>query len=103
MGIRKMFGIESLEAEFGPMTVGLYLKFRREAQELSQQVMADKLRISKAHLCDIEKGRRLISPERAAKFAKILRAPETTLIKLALQDLLRAAKLPYQVELKKVS
>ncbi|WP_157684777.1 helix-turn-helix transcriptional regulator [Bdellovibrio bacteriovorus] len=103
MTTKKFVGIETLASEFGPMTLGLLIRSLREAQEISQQQLAQKLKISRAHLCDIEKGRRLVSPERAGKFAKIIKAPESTMIQLALQDLLRAAKLPYQVELKKVS
>jgi transcriptional regulator with XRE-family HTH domain len=37
-----------------------------------QPELAKKLGISKSHLNDIEKGRKAVSPERAARFAKIL-------------------------------
>ena len=103
MNIKNYDGIEVLEEKFGPMTVGLFLRALREADEISQDKFSKKLKISKANLCDIEKLRKLVSPERAAKFAKILKVPETTLVQLAIQDLLRQAKLPYEVSLKKVS
>lgn len=100
MSTKKLVGIESLEAKFGPMTVGLFLKAFREGDEFSQVDFAKKLKISRANLCDLEKERKLVSPERAAKFARILKVPESALVRLALQDLLRAAHLDYQVELK---
>ena len=90
MNIKNYVGIEALEEKFGPMSVGLFIRSFREADDSSQVDFAKKLKISRANLCDIEKGRKLISAERAAKFAKQLKVPETTLIKLALQDLLRS-------------
>ncbi len=103
MNIKNYVGIESLEVKFGPMTVALYIKSFREADEVSQTEFAKKLKISRANLCDIEKGRKLVSAERAVRFAKYLKVPEMTLIRLALQDLLREAQLNYRIELKKVS
>jgi transcriptional regulator with XRE-family HTH domain len=103
MTTKNWVGIESLEARFGAMTVGLFLKAFRESDELSQVDFARKLKISRANLCDLEKDRKLVSPERAAKFARILKVPETALVRLALQDLLRAAHLNYRVEIKGAS
>ncbi len=103
MSTKNLVGIESLEARFGPMTVGLFLKAFRESDELSQVDFARKLKISRANLCDLEKDRKLVSPERAAKFARILKVPEAALVRLALQDLLRAAHLNYRVEIKGAS
>jgi len=103
MNTKKYVGIETLEERFGPMTVGLFIRAFREADEISQADFAKKLKISKANLCDIEKNRKLVSPERAAKFSKVLKVSETILIQLAIQDMLRQAKLPYEVSLKKVS
>lgn len=103
MSTKSHFGIESLEAKFGPMTVGLFLKAFREADNVSQVGFAKKLKISRANLCDLEKERKLVSPERAAKFARVLKVPESALVQLALQDLLRAAHLNYRVEIKSAS
>ncbi len=75
----------------------------READDLSQTEFAKKLKISRANLCDLEKKRKLASPERAARFAKILKVPESALVRFALQDLLRAAHLNYEVEIKGAS
>lgn len=101
MATERFYDIRNLEKKYGPMTVALFLRSFREADEISQSDYAKKLRISRANLCDIEKGRKLISPERAAKLAKILGVPEEVLIQLAIQDELREAKLNYQVEIKR--
>jgi transcriptional regulator with XRE-family HTH domain len=103
MNTKNYVSIESLEARLGPMTVGLFIKAFRQADGFSQTEYAKKLKISKANLCDIEKGRKLVSPNRAAKIAKALKVPETLLLKLSIQDSLRQAKLIYQIELRKAS
>lgn len=98
-----MYGIEDLEKRLGPMTMGRSLWAHRKCEEISQTDFAKKLKISKANLCDIEKGRKLVSIERAAKFAKLLRMPEAYYVTLALRDQLRAAHLKYEVFIKKAS
>jgi len=103
MNIKNYDGLDILAKKYGPMTVGLFLRSIREADEISQVNFAKKLKISRANLCDIEKGRKLLSPERAVKFSKLLKLPEITLIKLCLQDALRLAHVHYTVELKKAS
>lgn|SRR3989344_7501082 len=100
MSTKKWFGIDDLEKKHGPMTVGLFISAFREAENLSQAEYAKKLGLSRANLCDIEKGRKLVSLERAAKIAKRMGAPEAALIQLSLQDQLRDQKLAYKVELK---
>ena len=94
---------KNLEKKLGEMTVANYLKAFRLADEISQVDFAKKLGLSKGNLCDIEKGRKMISPERASKIAKKIKVPEKVLIQLALQDSLRAARLKYKVDLKAVS
>ena len=100
MPTKKWFGLRDLEKKHGPITLGLFLSAFREAEGLSQAEYAKKLGLSRANLCDIEKGRRIASPERAAKIAKAMGVPETALIQLALQDKLREVNLDYKVELK---
>ena len=99
MATRKTYGIDSLVKRFGPMTLGMYLLAFREAEELTQARFAKKIGLSPANLCDLEKGRKIASPDRAARLAKKLGVPEIVLIQLAIQDALRAAKLNYTVEL----
>jgi transcriptional regulator with XRE-family HTH domain len=101
MSTKRFYDIKDLEKKYGPMTVGLFLRSFRESDELSQTDYAKRLRISRANLCDIEKGRKLVSPERAAKIAKILGVPQEVLVQLAIQDELRQARLDYHVELRK--
>ena len=103
MSTKKWQSIEDLEHRFGRMTVGMFLSAFRESEGLSQVEYAKKLGLSRANLCDLEKGRKLISPERAAKLAKKIGVPERVLIQLAIQDLLSAARLKYTVELKVAS
>lgn len=85
------------------MTVGLFLLAFRESEGLSQVAFAKKLRLSRANVCDLEKGRKNISPARAVQIAKSLGVPEKVLIQLSIQDALRSAHLNYTVELKTVS
>ncbi len=77
----------------GPLTIGRILSSTRLAEEISQIDFAKKLKISVSHLCDIEKGRKTVSPERAVKFAKILRLSEKQFIRVVLQDELNKAGL----------
>jgi len=81
-----------------PLTLGNALWSIRECDELSQAAMAKKLGISSANLCDIEKGRKLVSPDRAARWAKLLGYHEGQFIRLSLQDHLRASGLNYVVQ-----
>ncbi len=103
MSIKKWNDVGDLEKRFGRMTVGMFVKAFRESEGLSQSEYARKVGLSRANLCDLEKGRKLISPERAAKLSKKLGVPEKVLIQLAIQDSLHAARLKYTVELKAAS
>lgn len=103
MNTKKWHGLADLDQRFGRMSVGLFLAAFRESEGLSQAEYARKLGLSRANLCDLEKGRKLISPERAAKLAKKLGVPEKVLIQLSIQDSLFIAKLKYVVELKAAS
>lgn len=55
---------------------------------LSQADLAKKLGLSQASLCDLESGRRIPSPRRAAALARKLGLPEPTFIGLALEHVL---------------
>jgi transcriptional regulator with XRE-family HTH domain len=59
----------------GPISFGQLVESHRLCDEISQAELARKMGIPRANLCDIEKGRRLVSAERAAKFAKVLGYP----------------------------
>ena len=79
----------------GPLTLGDLLA---SVREMSQANFARKLGISRSHLCDIEKRRKTVSPERAARFAGILRYSEAQFVRLALQALVEEAGLDLAVQ-----
>jgi len=87
------------EISGGPLTLGRAIESIRKVQELSQDECARKLGVSKSHLCDVEKGRKTVSPERAAKWARALGYPESVLVRLAIQGELDAAGLKYKVDI----
>ncbi|MDM7997550.1 MAG: helix-turn-helix transcriptional regulator [Acidobacteriota bacterium] len=80
-----------------PLTLGGLIESIRLGEEMSQTAFARKLGISPSHLCDIEKGRKVVGAERAARFAKILdRSPEQ-FVRLSLQALIDEAGLNLKV------
>jgi transcriptional regulator with XRE-family HTH domain len=101
MSTRKHYTVADLEKEFGPLTFGNTLESYRLAEEKSQKDFAKKLGITPQSLCDLEKGRRVPSIERAAKIAKRLGEPVETWVTLALSDMMREAHLDLKVEVKK--
>lgn len=86
-----------MNQKFGPLTFSKLIEAYRLAEGLSQKAFAKRLRMSQASLCDLEKGRKIPSAERASKIAKILKEPETYWIQLALQDQLRHSGLDFVV------
>lgn len=93
--------LKDLEQEVGPTTIGRLLRHYRDSLELTQPEMGKKLGITKQHICDLEKGRRLISVEMAAKIAKRLKEPVDYWVSIALQDQIRKAKLKLRVRVEK--
>jgi transcriptional regulator with XRE-family HTH domain len=77
--------------------MGKMIESHRLGEEMTQAEFAKRLNISQSHLCDIEKGRKLVSPERAMRFAQILGLHEKHWIKVAIDDYLRALNVPYCV------
>lgn len=97
---KKSSAVKALEKVVGaPLTLGRALESVRKTEELSQDECARKLGVSKSHLCDVEKGRKTVSPERAAKWARVLGYPESVFVRLAIQGELDAAGLKYKVEI----
>jgi transcriptional regulator with XRE-family HTH domain len=80
------------------LSFGAALAAMRQVEGLSQFVYAKKLGISTAHLCDLEKGRRFVTAERAAKFAKKMGHPPSYWVKRAIQDQIDQAGLRLRVE-----
>lgn len=84
----------------GPLNIGDLLWSIREGEELSMAAFSEKLGISRSHLNDIEKGRKPVSPQKAAEYARVLGYSEQQFIRLALQDLLVRNDLEeYEVDL----
>lgn len=80
------------------LTLGKLLWAIRQADEISQVDFANTLGITKQHLCDIERGRKSVSPKLAAEYGKTLGYSQEQFIRLALQDLLDREGLNVQVE-----
>jgi transcriptional regulator with XRE-family HTH domain len=86
------------EAAGRPLALAGLLESIREGEGISQASFAKKLGVSPSHLCDIEKGRKVVSPERAAKFAKILKRSPEQFVRLALQSLVDEAGLNMKID-----
>lgn len=87
-----------LEKELGPLTFALFLRAARTSMGLTQIELAKKLGIAKGTLCDLEKGRQLVSPSLAKKIAKKASLSEKLAIKACLQDQLNKANIKLKVE-----
>ncbi len=81
-----------------PVSFGGLLESLRQGEEISQIDFAKQLKISPSHLCDIEMGRKFVSPGRAAKFAKILNRSPKQFVRLSLQQMLDNDGLDMKVE-----
>jgi transcriptional regulator with XRE-family HTH domain len=81
----------------GPLTLAKLIRSIREGETMTQAEFADTLGISKQHLSHIENGRKVVSPERAARWAALLGYAESQFVRLALQDELQRAGLRYTV------
>lgn len=82
------------------MTLGNLLSSIRECDELSQTAFAKKLKISRQYLCDVERGRRIVSTKAAAEFAKKLGYSPMQFIRLAIQDELYKNGFHFDVEIR---
>jgi transcriptional regulator with XRE-family HTH domain len=91
---------EKLEKKHGQLTFGETLKAFREAEGLAQNEFAKKIGLSTQNLNDLEKGRRIPSPTRAAGIAKKLEVPAIGFIKLCLRDSLHSEGFYFDVILK---
>ena len=85
------------ELSGGSITLAKLLRSIRQGEAMTQSEFADSLGVSKQHLSHIENGRKVVSPERAARWASLLGYAESQFVRLALQDSLRRAGLRYTV------
>lgn len=93
----KMKASDFFEKELGPMTFGAFLTAVRSLLEITQAELARKIKVSRSMICDIEKGRVLVSPALAHKIAKIAGFPSKFAIRFCLQDQLCRANLKMNV------
>src|SRR3989338_9506604 len=100
---KKKYTVADLARVVGTITFARLLEAHRLGEEMSQREFAKFLGMAPSTLCDLEKGRKIPSPKRAAAIARKLGMNEDSWIGLALQDELRSYKMNYQVRLEKVS
>ncbi len=88
MRIKKKYkyGTAEFEKEYGRLTFARLLESHRKCEELTQKELADILKISPSSLCDLEKGRKIPTPARAASIAEILGLCAVVWVQAALQD-----------------
>ena len=99
MSIKRANYFEKLEKQYGPLTFGNTLRAWRLAENLSQTAFARVVGLSVQNLNDLEKGRRIPTPSRAAKIAKKLGLPAVGLMQLALRDSLLKEGFKFDVRL----
>lgn len=83
----------------GPLTFGRMIESLRKCDEIPQVELAQKIKVSKAFLCDIEKGRRVATPAIAAKLAKAMGYAVQQFVAKALEDQLRSFGMKMKVHL----
>lgn len=81
------------------LTLGRFIWAIRQSEELSQTDFSIKLAMSKQQLCDIEHGRKSISPRLAAIYADKLGYSKQQFIRLSLQEIVDREGLNFMVEL----
>lgn len=81
----------------GPLYFGDLLASIRLGEEMSYAEFSSLLGISRSHLCDIEKGRKAVSLDRAVQFAETLGYSKDQFVRLALQTQVNSAGLAYRV------
>jgi transcriptional regulator with XRE-family HTH domain len=97
---RRTFSAKDLEKRFGKLTVGEMLHTWRLSEETSLKDFSKRIGMSVANLCDIEKGRKCMSPGKAEQIARAIGVPSALLVRLSIEESLRAAGLSYSVQIK---
>ena len=82
----KKRAVNLITKEIGCLNFGMFLNAIRTNLDLTQTEMGAKLKVSKSVICDIERGRRFVSPKTALKIAKKAGFSEKLAVKLCLQD-----------------
>ena len=92
--------LDSIGKDIGTITFGMFLLAARTSKDMTQAEMARFLGVSRGTLCDLEKGRQLVSPTLATKIAKKAGLSTTIAVRACLQDQLDKAKIKLVVDLK---
>ncbi len=87
------------EKVHGPFSFATFMLGIRTTLGLSQVDMAKKLGISKAALCEVEKGRTLVGPLAASRYAKKAGFSELVALEACFQDQLRKANIKRRVKI----
>ena len=82
------------------LTLGTCLWSIRVSDDKSQTAFAKELGISSQYLCDVEHGRKTVSPKKAKEFALKLRYMPEQFVELAIQDMLDQEGIEMKVQLK---
>jgi transcriptional regulator with XRE-family HTH domain len=82
------------------LTIGEFLHTWRTSEEMSLKEFGRLIGFSVAHLCDVEKGRKGVSPGKAERVAKAIGVPPALLVRLSIEQSLREAGLRYRIDLK---
>ena len=82
------------------LALGNLLYSIRQGESLSQSEFAKLLGVSKQYVCDLEHGRRFVSPKSAQDYAKKLGYSQDQFVRLCLQDLLKRDGIDMEVELR---
>lgn len=98
MSIKK-FGIKNLERRLGKLTIGEFIHTWRTSEEMSLKDFGQTISMSVSNLCDIEKGRKGVSPKKANQIALAIGVPPGLLVKMALDEELVEAGLKFTVKL----
>ena len=104
MGVaRKSKTMKSLEKlARRSLSLGGLMESIRQSEEVSLSEFSERLGLSPSHLCDIEKGRKMVSPRRATRFAEVLERSPEQFVRLSLQGLVDEAGLKMKVSLARV-
>jgi transcriptional regulator with XRE-family HTH domain len=81
------------------LTLGSFILAIRQGEEQSQVEFAKMLGVSRQVLCDVEHGRRIISPKKAAEYAELLGYSKKQFVRLCLQDMIDRDHLGLIVEI----
>ena len=93
--------LQHLESIMGEkLTLGSFILAIRQGEELSQVKFAKMLGVSRQVLCDMEHGRRIISPKKAAEYAGLLGYSKKQFVRLCLQDMIDRDHLGLIVDIK---